>query len=87
MLDLKKTMDYGKTFHTIASRVYSFVLGGKFVFSSIMTGMVCVSFIYFFGSSLFFFMKTKQRFVKYPVNWELSKLLCSFLDIALDKIY
>ncbi|XP_032405441.1 sortilin-like [Xiphophorus hellerii] len=39
MLDLKKTMDYGKTFHTIASRVYSFVLGGKFVFSSIMTGM------------------------------------------------
>ncbi|KAM4741606.1 sortilin-like [Anableps anableps] len=38
MLDLKKTVDYGKTFHTIASRVYSFVLGGKFVFSSIMTG-------------------------------------------------
>ncbi|XP_038154064.1 sortilin-like [Cyprinodon tularosa] len=38
MLDLKKTIDYGKTFRTVASRVYSFVLGGKFVFSSIMTG-------------------------------------------------
>uniref|UniRef100_A0A3Q2QZJ4 Sortilin 1a n=1 Tax=Fundulus heteroclitus TaxID=8078 RepID=A0A3Q2QZJ4_FUNHE len=39
MLDLKKTVDYGKTIHTVASRVYSFVLGGKFLFSSIMTGM------------------------------------------------
>ncbi|CAN9512311.1 unnamed protein product [Ophioblennius macclurei] len=38
MLELKKTVDYGRTFQTIATRVYSFVLGGKFVFASIMTG-------------------------------------------------
>lgn len=38
MLELRKTVDYGKSFQTIATRVYSFVLGGKFVFASIMTG-------------------------------------------------
>ncbi|XP_035007205.1 sortilin-like isoform X2 [Hippoglossus stenolepis] len=38
MLELRKTSDYGRSFQTIATRVYSFVLGGKFVFSSIMTG-------------------------------------------------
>uniref|UniRef100_A0A3P8NXI3 VPS10 domain-containing protein n=1 Tax=Astatotilapia calliptera TaxID=8154 RepID=A0A3P8NXI3_ASTCA len=38
MLHLRKTFDYGKSFHTIATRVYSFVLGGRFVFASIMTG-------------------------------------------------
>ncbi|CAB1425788.1 unnamed protein product [Pleuronectes platessa] len=38
MLELRKTSDYGRSFHTIATRVYSFVLGGKFVFASIMTG-------------------------------------------------
>ncbi|KAM9759694.1 sortilin-like [Menidia menidia] len=38
MLELKKTLDYGRSFKTIATRVYSFVLGGKFVFASIMTG-------------------------------------------------
>ncbi|XP_028262953.1 sortilin-like [Parambassis ranga] len=38
MLELKKTTDYGRSFKTIATRVYSFVLGGKFVFASIMTG-------------------------------------------------
>lgn len=42
MLELKKTVDYGRSFQTIASRVYSFVLGGRFVFASIMTGTVCV---------------------------------------------
>lgn len=40
MLHLRKTFDYGKSFHTIATRVYSFVLGGRFVFASIMTGTV-----------------------------------------------
>uniref|UniRef100_A0A3Q1GN19 Sortilin 1a n=1 Tax=Acanthochromis polyacanthus TaxID=80966 RepID=A0A3Q1GN19_9TELE len=39
MLKLRKTVDYGKSFQTIATRVYSFVLGGRFVFASIMTGM------------------------------------------------
>ncbi|XP_039971651.1 sortilin-like [Xiphias gladius] len=38
MLELKKTADYGRSFQTIATRVYSFVLGGRFVFASIMTG-------------------------------------------------
>uniref|UniRef100_A0A3Q2Y2G9 Sortilin 1a n=1 Tax=Hippocampus comes TaxID=109280 RepID=A0A3Q2Y2G9_HIPCM len=38
MLELRKTVDYGKSFQTIATRVYSFVLGGRFVFASIMTG-------------------------------------------------
>ncbi|XP_053724583.1 sortilin-like [Synchiropus splendidus] len=37
MLVLRKTVDYGRSFKTIASRVYSFVLGGRFVFASIMT--------------------------------------------------
>ncbi|KAM4613400.1 sortilin-like [Polymixia lowei] len=39
MLELRRTRDYGRSFHTIATRVYSFVLGGRFVFASIMTGM------------------------------------------------
>lgn len=39
-LELRKTTDYGRTFQTIATRVYSFVLGGRFVFASIMTGTV-----------------------------------------------
>ncbi|XP_044204141.1 sortilin-like isoform X1 [Thunnus albacares] len=38
MLELRKTADYGRSFRTIATRVYSFVLGGRFVFASIMTG-------------------------------------------------
>ncbi|XP_057701707.1 sortilin-like [Corythoichthys intestinalis] len=38
MLELRKTADYGRSFRTIASRVFSFVLGGRFVFASIMTG-------------------------------------------------
>ncbi|XP_061840857.1 sortilin-like isoform X1 [Nerophis lumbriciformis] len=38
MLELRKTTDYGRSFQTIATTVYSFVLGGKFVFASIMTG-------------------------------------------------
>ncbi|XP_037108973.1 sortilin-like isoform X1 [Syngnathus acus] len=37
-LELRKTVDYGKSFQTIATRVFSFVLGGRFVFASIMTG-------------------------------------------------
>lgn len=38
MLELRKTTDYGRSFRTIAKKVYSFVLGGHFVFASIMTG-------------------------------------------------
>ncbi|XP_019941905.2 sortilin-like [Paralichthys olivaceus] len=38
MLELRKTSDYGRSFQTIATRIYSFFLGGKFVFASIMTG-------------------------------------------------
>uniref|UniRef100_A0A7N6AMZ3 VPS10 domain-containing protein n=1 Tax=Anabas testudineus TaxID=64144 RepID=A0A7N6AMZ3_ANATE len=38
MLELRKTTDYGRSFSTIATSVYSFVLGGRFVFASIMTG-------------------------------------------------
>ncbi|XP_030633202.1 sortilin [Chanos chanos] len=37
-LDLKKTSDYGKTFKTIGTRIYSFGLSGRFVFASVMTG-------------------------------------------------
>uniref|UniRef100_A0A8C6SD88 Sortilin 1a n=1 Tax=Neogobius melanostomus TaxID=47308 RepID=A0A8C6SD88_9GOBI len=38
MLELRRSSDYGRSFKTVASRVYSFVLGGRFVFASIMTG-------------------------------------------------
>ncbi|XP_067099947.1 sortilin-like isoform X1 [Osmerus mordax] len=38
MLELKRTVDYGRSFRTIATKVYSFVLGGRFIFASIMTG-------------------------------------------------
>uniref|UniRef100_A0A8C6SBN8 Sortilin 1a n=1 Tax=Neogobius melanostomus TaxID=47308 RepID=A0A8C6SBN8_9GOBI len=40
MLELRRSSDYGRSFKTVASRVYSFVLGGRFVFASIMTGSV-----------------------------------------------
>uniref|UniRef100_A0A7N6A6V6 VPS10 domain-containing protein n=1 Tax=Anabas testudineus TaxID=64144 RepID=A0A7N6A6V6_ANATE len=43
MLELRKTTDYGRSFSTIATSVYSFVLGGRFVFASIMTGRIHVS--------------------------------------------
>lgn len=51
MLELRKTTDYGRSFRTIAKKVYSFVLGGHFVFASIMTGTVwsvCVCVLLFF---------------------------------------
>ncbi|XP_036388856.1 sortilin-like [Megalops cyprinoides] len=38
MLELKKTTDYGRTFKTIGSKIFSFGLGGRFVFASVMTG-------------------------------------------------
>ncbi|XP_008316698.1 sortilin 1b [Cynoglossus semilaevis] len=38
MLELKKTSDYGKTIKTVASKIYSFGLGGRFLFASVMTG-------------------------------------------------
>uniref|UniRef100_A0A3Q0R2E5 Sortilin 1b n=1 Tax=Amphilophus citrinellus TaxID=61819 RepID=A0A3Q0R2E5_AMPCI len=38
MLDLRRTTDYGETIKTVASKIYSFGLGGRFLFASIMTG-------------------------------------------------
>uniref|UniRef100_A0A4W5JK62 Sortilin n=1 Tax=Hucho hucho TaxID=62062 RepID=A0A4W5JK62_9TELE len=38
MLDLKRTTDYGKTIKTVATKIFSFGLGGKFLFASVMTG-------------------------------------------------
>lgn len=42
MLELKKTSDYGKTIKTVASKIYSFGLGGRFLFASVMTGKVII---------------------------------------------
>lgn len=42
MLELKRTTDYGKSFKTVAKKIYSFGLGGKFLFASVMTGKVSV---------------------------------------------
>uniref|UniRef100_A0A8C7P6F5 Sortilin 1b n=1 Tax=Oncorhynchus mykiss TaxID=8022 RepID=A0A8C7P6F5_ONCMY len=38
MLDLRRTTDYGKTIKTVATKIFSFGLGGKFLFASVMTG-------------------------------------------------
>ncbi|XP_035015693.1 sortilin 1b [Hippoglossus stenolepis] len=38
MLELRRTSDYGKTTKTVASKIYSFGLGGRFIFASVMTG-------------------------------------------------
>ncbi|CAL8259157.1 unnamed protein product [Gadus morhua 'NCC'] len=38
MLDLKRTTDYGKTIKTVANNIFSFGLGGRFLFASVMTG-------------------------------------------------
>uniref|UniRef100_A0A3Q3KGR0 VPS10 domain-containing protein n=1 Tax=Monopterus albus TaxID=43700 RepID=A0A3Q3KGR0_MONAL len=38
MLELKRTTDYGKTFKTVASKIFSFGMGGRFLFASVMTG-------------------------------------------------
>ncbi|XP_036386861.1 sortilin isoform X2 [Megalops cyprinoides] len=38
MLELRKTSDYGRTLKTIGTKIYSFGLGGRFVFASVMTG-------------------------------------------------
>ncbi|KAJ8260285.1 hypothetical protein GJAV_G00179210 [Gymnothorax javanicus] len=38
MLELRKTSDYGQSFKTVGTKIYSFGLGGRFVFASVMTG-------------------------------------------------
>ncbi|KAG9270775.1 sortilin-like [Astyanax mexicanus] len=38
MLTLKKTIDNGQTINTIAEKIYSFGIGGRFLFASVMTG-------------------------------------------------
>lgn len=43
MLVLIKTVDYGKTFKTIAEKIYSFGIGGRFLFASVMTGTVSIT--------------------------------------------
>lgn len=42
MLELKRMTDYGKNINTIATKIYSFGLGGRFLFASVMTGEVCI---------------------------------------------
>ncbi|XP_060766839.1 sortilin [Neoarius graeffei] len=37
MLELKKTTNFGRSFKTIGSRIYSFGLGGRFLFASVMS--------------------------------------------------
>ncbi|KAF4072320.1 hypothetical protein AMELA_G00261690 [Ameiurus melas] len=37
-LVLMKSVDHGKTFKTIAEKIYSFGIGGRFLFASVMTG-------------------------------------------------
>ncbi|XP_028652932.2 sortilin-like isoform X4 [Erpetoichthys calabaricus] len=39
MLILKKTSDFGESFKTVGDKIYSFGLGGRFVFASVMTGV------------------------------------------------
>lgn len=38
MLTLKKTVDHGRTIKNIAEKIYSFGIGGRFLFASVMTG-------------------------------------------------
>lgn len=38
MLELRKTSDYGRNFKTVGKKIFSFGLGGRFVFASVMTG-------------------------------------------------
>ncbi|KAM9343701.1 sortilin 1b [Pholidichthys leucotaenia] len=46
MLHLKRSADYGKTIKTIATKVYSFALGGSFLFASVMSGKGNLRMIY-----------------------------------------
>lgn len=45
MLELRRTTDFGKTIKTVASKIYSFGLGGRFLFASVMTGKVSMQFV------------------------------------------
>lgn len=38
MLELRRTTDYGKTIKTVGKKIYSFGIGGRFLFASVMTG-------------------------------------------------
>ena len=42
MLELKRTTDFGKTIKVVAGKIYSFGLGGRFLFASVMTGKVSI---------------------------------------------
>uniref|UniRef100_A0A3Q4AC26 Sortilin n=1 Tax=Mola mola TaxID=94237 RepID=A0A3Q4AC26_MOLML len=42
MLELKRTTDYGKTIKSIANKIYSYGLGGRFLFASVMTDKVSI---------------------------------------------
>lgn len=45
MLELRRTADYGKTMKTVANKIYSFGLGGRFLFASVMTGKVSIELV------------------------------------------
>lgn len=38
VLVLRKSADLGATFKTVAERIYSFGIGGRFLFASVMAG-------------------------------------------------
>nr|XP_057940422.1 sortilin-like isoform X1 [Doryrhamphus excisus] len=38
VLELRRTTDFGKSITTVATKIYSFGLGGRFLFASVMTG-------------------------------------------------
>lgn len=52
LLELKKTKDFGKTFKTIGNNIYSFGLGGRFLFASVMIEKVRKLFLGFFCFSM-----------------------------------
>lgn len=58
MLELKRTADYGKTIKTVANKIYSFGLGGRFLFASVMTGKVSIC---LFGCWSFSLLNLKFR--------------------------
>lgn len=42
-LVLMKSVDYGKTYKAVAEKIFSFGIGGRFLFASVMTGTVSIT--------------------------------------------
>ncbi|XP_061644020.1 sortilin 1b [Phyllopteryx taeniolatus] len=38
VLEIRRTMDFGQTIKTVATKIYSFGIGGRFLYASVMTG-------------------------------------------------